>query len=197
MTRARDNADLGDSYGALGAGVTGGSGLTALASNVDLSEIHCSTMFDLDTTHTGDAYVSGWSKMDTTGLGGAGSSVTTSGNNFLFPTTGVYKVDSVFKITNVVGNQDNQCNVQTIVSIDAGSTDNHKFMGTVSWNQDPIESGGAYKSVSTSFLVNCSDTTNIVVKVTTASFGSASLAHGDAATPATWISFTRISNHRT
>ena len=30
MTRARDNADLGDSYGALGAGVTGGSGLTAL-----------------------------------------------------------------------------------------------------------------------------------------------------------------------
>jgi len=30
MSRARDNADLGDSYGALGAGVTGGSGLTAL-----------------------------------------------------------------------------------------------------------------------------------------------------------------------
>ena len=30
MTRARDNADLGDSYGVLGAGVTGGSGLTAL-----------------------------------------------------------------------------------------------------------------------------------------------------------------------
>jgi hypothetical protein len=33
MSRARDNADLGDSYGSLGAGVTGGSGLTALASN--------------------------------------------------------------------------------------------------------------------------------------------------------------------
>ena len=33
MSRARDNADLGDSYGVLGAGVTGGSGLTALASN--------------------------------------------------------------------------------------------------------------------------------------------------------------------
>ena len=30
MTRARDNADLGDSYGVLAAGVTGGSGLTAL-----------------------------------------------------------------------------------------------------------------------------------------------------------------------
>jgi hypothetical protein len=30
MSRARDNADLGDSYGSLGAGVTGGSGLTAL-----------------------------------------------------------------------------------------------------------------------------------------------------------------------
>ena len=30
MSRARDNADLGDSYGVLGAGVTGGSGLTAL-----------------------------------------------------------------------------------------------------------------------------------------------------------------------
>jgi len=30
MSRARDNADLGDSYGALGAGVTGGSGLTAV-----------------------------------------------------------------------------------------------------------------------------------------------------------------------
>ena len=29
MTRARDNADLGDSYGTLGAGVTGGSGLDA------------------------------------------------------------------------------------------------------------------------------------------------------------------------
>jgi microcystin-dependent protein len=28
MSRARDNADLGDSYGSLGAGVTGGSGLT-------------------------------------------------------------------------------------------------------------------------------------------------------------------------
>ena len=33
MTRARDNADLGDSFGVLGAGVTGGSGLTHLASN--------------------------------------------------------------------------------------------------------------------------------------------------------------------
>ena len=33
MTRARDNADLGDSYGVLGAGVTGGSGLTHLASD--------------------------------------------------------------------------------------------------------------------------------------------------------------------
>ena len=30
MSRARDNADLGDSYGVLGSGVTGGSGLTAL-----------------------------------------------------------------------------------------------------------------------------------------------------------------------
>ena len=30
MTRARDNADLGDSFGVLGSGVTGGSGLTAL-----------------------------------------------------------------------------------------------------------------------------------------------------------------------
>ena len=30
MSRARDNADLGDSYGVLGGGVTGGSGLTAL-----------------------------------------------------------------------------------------------------------------------------------------------------------------------
>tara|TARA_R110000803_G_C11932021_1_gene315550 strand:- start:494 stop:1108 length:615 start_codon:yes stop_codon:yes gene_type:complete len=30
MSRARDNADLGDSYGSLGAGVTGGSGLNAL-----------------------------------------------------------------------------------------------------------------------------------------------------------------------
>ena len=30
MSRARDNADLGNSYGSLGAGVTGGSGLTAL-----------------------------------------------------------------------------------------------------------------------------------------------------------------------
>ena len=28
MTRARDNADLGDSFGVLGSGVTGGSGLT-------------------------------------------------------------------------------------------------------------------------------------------------------------------------
>ena len=31
MSRARDNADLGDSYGVLGAGVTGGSGLYALS----------------------------------------------------------------------------------------------------------------------------------------------------------------------
>ena len=30
MSRARDNADLGDSYGSLAVGVTGGSGLTAL-----------------------------------------------------------------------------------------------------------------------------------------------------------------------
>ena len=30
MSRARDNADLGDSYGSLGAGVTGGSGLDKL-----------------------------------------------------------------------------------------------------------------------------------------------------------------------
>jgi hypothetical protein len=30
VTRARDNADLGDSFGVLGSGVTGGSGLTAL-----------------------------------------------------------------------------------------------------------------------------------------------------------------------
>ena len=30
MSRARDNADLGDSYGVLGSGVTGGSGLTAV-----------------------------------------------------------------------------------------------------------------------------------------------------------------------
>ena len=35
MSRARDNADLGDSYGSLGAGVTGGSGLNAVsASNI-------------------------------------------------------------------------------------------------------------------------------------------------------------------
>jgi len=32
MSRARDNADLGDSYGVLGAGVTGGSGLDAVPS---------------------------------------------------------------------------------------------------------------------------------------------------------------------
>ena len=31
MTRARDNADLGDSYGALAVGVTGGSGLNAVS----------------------------------------------------------------------------------------------------------------------------------------------------------------------
>ncbi len=31
MTRARDNADLGDSYGSLAAGVTGGSGLNAVS----------------------------------------------------------------------------------------------------------------------------------------------------------------------
>ena len=31
MSRARDNADLGDSYGVLGAGVTGGSGLNAVS----------------------------------------------------------------------------------------------------------------------------------------------------------------------
>ena len=31
MTRARDNADLGDSFGVLGSGVTGGTGLTAIA----------------------------------------------------------------------------------------------------------------------------------------------------------------------
>jgi len=31
MSRARDNADLGDSYGVLGAGVTGGSGLDAVS----------------------------------------------------------------------------------------------------------------------------------------------------------------------
>tara|TARA_R110000803_G_C11906923_1_gene312755 strand:+ start:22 stop:708 length:687 start_codon:yes stop_codon:yes gene_type:complete len=35
MSRARDNADLGDSYGSLGGGVTGGSGLdTVSASNI-------------------------------------------------------------------------------------------------------------------------------------------------------------------
>ena len=33
MSRARDNADLGDSYGVLGAGVTGGSGLTSLSAS--------------------------------------------------------------------------------------------------------------------------------------------------------------------
>ena len=36
MTRARDNADLGDSYGVLGAGVTGGSGLDALSTGGEL-----------------------------------------------------------------------------------------------------------------------------------------------------------------
>jgi len=40
MSRARDNADLGDSYGALAVGVTGGSGLNALsASNLSAGTV--------------------------------------------------------------------------------------------------------------------------------------------------------------
>ena len=43
MSRARDNADLGDSFGVLGSGVTGGSGLTALgtvtAGNISHADI--------------------------------------------------------------------------------------------------------------------------------------------------------------
>lgn len=51
MSRARDNADLGDSYGSLAVGVTGGSGLNALsASNLSAGTIADARMPNL----TGD-----------------------------------------------------------------------------------------------------------------------------------------------
>jgi hypothetical protein len=56
MSRARDNADLGDSYGSLGAGVTGGSGLTALGTvtlgNLSNSAIVYPAGFVLQTAFT-------------------------------------------------------------------------------------------------------------------------------------------------
>ena len=60
MTRARDNADLGDSYGVLGSGVTGGSGLTALGT-VTAGTINPTV------TLKGDVVAKAWVNFDGTG----------------------------------------------------------------------------------------------------------------------------------
>ena len=59
MTRARDNADLGDTYGVLGSGVTGGSGLTALGT-VTAGTINPTV------TLKGDVVAKAWANFDGT-----------------------------------------------------------------------------------------------------------------------------------
>jgi len=87
MSRARDNADLGDSFGVLGAGVTGGSGLKNMT-------LHSSTWY-IPATYTPDAndyIIYGWAESNAQGYNRLGTAPTESSDIFTMPATGYYWV---------------------------------------------------------------------------------------------------------
>jgi len=97
VTRARDNADLGDSFGVLGSGVTGGSGLNAVDGTIthhDFWAANASTSGQVNP-------ITAWARgVETAGWGRINESepMTLSSGIFTFPATGFWEVFGHFWI---------------------------------------------------------------------------------------------------
>ena len=101
MTRARDNADLGDSFGVLGSGVTGGSGLTALGtvatgdlSNIDASfQTYCQIPFTSTTLGLSATAIGLTDQVSSVGMPKTSGFTVVSSEYVVVSIAGIYLID--------------------------------------------------------------------------------------------------------
>lgn len=170
-----------------------------LASSVGLDTVHPSSVFYLNSTHTGNARIDDWVLETGTGVSGQGSSVAFNDTSdyFYFPVTGVYVF--YYSLRTFTGGTvtDNQINVKAVISNDQGTTAHHTFLSTNSFNEDAINTGDAYYSITGSVLVNvetAGDTTSSTVVYLEAASFSGQINNSSSTTKETWCYFYRISN---
>jgi hypothetical protein len=127
-----------------------------IGSGVVLDNVHPSSGFYLSSAHSGNARIDDWVLETGTGSSGEGSSVAfnSTSDYFYFPVTGVYILYYSFRTYTAATSNDNQINIKTVISNDQGTTADVSYLSTNSFNEDPINGGDAYYSITGSVLVN-------------------------------------------
>ena len=144
----------------------------------------------LNTNHTTNADITAWTRWTGDGGGNIGTAMSVSSGVFTFPTTGVWLILGTFAISNTTTSDDDSY-ILLKSSSDNFSTTNTNYALT---NRLNIVSGRGFVVASSTFMFDCTDTSNDKVKWEAASFSTGNKIEGFVSGNSyrSWVHFVRL-----